>query len=373
MFPTNYKLRPEPPRYVCPVRDCQRLMDTTGSLIGHFAAKHCNSMFNDNQDGTLSLVAMYKNSRSSSGGIVVSRNPLPPDAPPPAEPSLPFVTAAQRRRRLELLERASAKPATTAPESPPLVTSDIAPRDAKGGTPTDACSHLGRLLSPEQRIPTRDDVHFMLHLPLRRALPRSWIQRYGRQVLSVAMYAAALAYLVGDEVMGSEACRRRSSSPLSDPCVGLPSSMPEPKRRCFSKLPTCVSCFYRSVVQRQRNMCTWALEASAARGTAAAEDGDGFAERVKAEAEVDKFQEPAVGAAQTPTAASARELRRKRSAVDLDAGASPAKSARLSAGAGESAGAAQELEEWEMAPGRVTEETGTESGCARPMMLPGRC
>ncbi|KAM4066364.1 hypothetical protein HRG_000473 [Hirsutella rhossiliensis] len=373
LFPTNYKLHPDPPQFICPVRDCRRLMRNMASLGGHFGAKHCYSKFNDNLDGTLSLVATYKNANSMSPAIIVSRNPLPPDAPPAAEPCLPIITAAQQRRRLELQLRSSAPAASpSAAPSParvpsPLVTSDIPAPAPEDGLPSDVCRYLHKFLPKKHAIPTRQDVRYMIHLPRRRSLPQSWLKRHRGERLDVPIYAAALAYLVGDEVTGPEACTLiYQAGRLSLPCVALPSSMPEPSKCAFFKLPTCIGCFYRSYMQRQRNICKWAVGASVGasveaglNGAAPEKTGPGLAEDSENEVEREETEEPTIDS-RARTLASTRQLRLKRPAADASVSPAP-KAIKLSVAAAERPEAMLEMEPWEMAPGRLTEENGTEN------------
>ncbi|PHH75370.1 hypothetical protein CDD83_4409 [Cordyceps sp. RAO-2017] len=262
IIPTNYQLQPEPPRYICPVRDCRRLMKNMVGLGGHFNAKHSHSTFNDNRDGTLSLVSTYRNLGAFSPAIVVSQNPLPPDAPPPIEPQLPTLTAYSKRKE-EVASPGLSTRSSATPALAPVVVSDIpppmpaAPGDAAS---SDVCRYLHSFLPADQAVPRRrDDVLYMMGLPQRRTLPPMWISYHRGIALSVAFYASALAYLVGDEITGSKACKRKalSTSRLSDRCIALPSVMPEMAKRAFHRAPTCVGCFYRNCVTRQRNDCDW--------------------------------------------------------------------------------------------------------------------
>lgn len=360
LFPTDYKLKPNPPRYICPVRDCRRLMGSMLALSSHFRAKHCSGKFNDNLDGTLSLVATYKNTNTGSPAIIVSRNPLTSDAPPAAEPSLPIITSGQQKRRLKLslpvqpVQPPGARP-TRVPT--PLITSHSAALAPKDGLPGDACRYLHGFLSREQTIPARDDVQHMMHLPLRRSLPQSWVKQHRGERLAVPVYAASLAYLVGDEITGLDACTRRHpyGGRLSLPCIALPSSMPELSRLAFGSMPTCIGCFYCSAMQRQKNKCKWLMEASSE-----ASLGEAASAKTEPGSEEEDGEKPATGSPRAPSLARTRSLSLKRPASDVTVGPAP-KAAKASMGPGERPEAMMEVELWEMAPGRLTEESGTES------------
>ncbi|CAK7208599.1 hypothetical protein SEUCBS140593_000227 [Sporothrix eucalyptigena] len=74
LFPDGYKLSKYPGLpWICPVRDCQRVMPGIQNLGAHFTTKHRYSKFNDNGDGTLSTVGRHSSIRS----IVVSQNVRP--------------------------------------------------------------------------------------------------------------------------------------------------------------------------------------------------------------------------------------------------------------------------------------------------------
>lgn len=206
LFPTNYALLPDDPRYICPVRDCRRLCDSLKSLGGHFSAKHCENRLNDNLDGTFSGVDRYKNASGGSPAIVGLRHPLPSNASPPAEPTPSF----SLKRRLD-----NGTPASAASSSAPTPQQDAsaAPPAARPDKPvrsdglmSDFCSYMDIVLGRKQRNPLRDDVDYLKELPRLRPLPHAFTQRHHEKLLSSKQYACALAYLVGDEVTGPKAC-----------------------------------------------------------------------------------------------------------------------------------------------------------------------
>ncbi|KAG8160388.1 hypothetical protein KVR01_009924 [Diaporthe batatas] len=89
LFPDGYQksTRFAGSSWICPVRSCRQVHKTAFSLGDHFKVKHKRFMFNDNMDGTLSVVGSYSK-RSQPGKhlpVVVSRRPLDPREPPMAE------------------------------------------------------------------------------------------------------------------------------------------------------------------------------------------------------------------------------------------------------------------------------------------------
>lgn len=65
LFPDGYKLSSYPKMpWVCPVRDCQRVLPAIVNLGSHFTRKHRHTLFNDNGDGTLSKVGTHPQMRA---------------------------------------------------------------------------------------------------------------------------------------------------------------------------------------------------------------------------------------------------------------------------------------------------------------------
>ncbi|KND92007.1 hypothetical protein TOPH_03317 [Tolypocladium ophioglossoides CBS 100239] len=382
IIPENYKLHDPPLRYICPVRDCRRLLKNMTALGGHFTAAHKGAKFNDNRDGTLTLVDTYKNLVGYSPGIVISQNPLPPNAPPPAEPSAPpwnnslkrggnpFEPLQGRRTPRYVIGASGIAVTPTHTSSPALKKTEVplpdAPRSVQGTD--DVIKYLHSFLAKTHTIPYRPDISFMQSLPRLRNLPTSWIKQHRGSHLPVGFYASALAYLTGDEITGAGACTQNMSH-LSDVCIALPSSLPKYARKEFTKLSTCVGCLYCSHLRRQRNSCDWANNRWSSSGSV----------------EQDKATSPAVvpSNASTPatastreatpstnaivrprTLASMREPRNKRPAPALPFGVSPApkvaKVSAVSTGQREDADL-DEMEPWEFAPGRMTDDTGSEN------------
>ncbi|KJZ73935.1 hypothetical protein HIM_06603 [Hirsutella minnesotensis 3608] len=390
VVPTNYELHPQPPHYICPVRDCRRLMKTMSSLGGHFSAKHCCKTFNDNLDGTLSFVSEYKKIGSRTcPGVVVSQNPLPPNAPPPVEPGLPFwKNLSQKQPSVEASTSSSGQSPTVEmgsaaqlneglqPDAVPTIVSDIAPLpDAH----RNACEYLQTLLSSRQPVPSRADIRAMIHLPMRRELPTIWINHHGGKTLEAPMFAAALAYTVGDEVTGPGACAKKylQAGRLSLKCVALPSSLSDRERQAFYKLTTCVGCFYRSYQQRQRNVCDWTDEGRADNTP----EGSGeiplpvfttaasatlppavSASKVttKEESRDSEREDSSAESSRIRTLASTRVPRKRAAPADPELPMRADKALKLSDPA-DRPEAISEMEPWEIAPGRIADEANGES------------
>ncbi|CAJ0541255.1 Ff.00g079590.m01.CDS01 [Fusarium sp. VM40] len=347
IIPPNYKLHDDPDlQFICPVRDCRRLFNGLKGLGGHFGAGHCLTTFNDNGDGTLTKVGTYqRNGPGGTPGIVVSRNPLPPDAPPPVDPGLStFASAHQIRmsRAVEMVKKTTRLQGSTSQSPTPPVLSD----------PT-IKSYLHQYLSPAQRTHRREDITFMLALPRKRDLPESWKQIHRGGNLDVNHYACALAYLTGRVVTGSEQCianTTRPSSRLSEHCIALPSSMPLSAKQAFSTLESCVGCRYWCHHQRRSNGCDWCPEPKRGRGTSGGSARSSSSEvsqgtDIDIEDVVEEPMEP-VEPVQEPKRA------KRRSSIQNTQVTMREYSIGI-AGRPSQAGVELEMEDWEVAPGRM--------------------
>lgn len=77
--------------WVCAVRSCRQCYKNPAGIANHARFTHKKAMFNDNMDGTVSLVGSYsqRNAAGHYPPVVVSRRPLDPKEPPMREPCLP--------------------------------------------------------------------------------------------------------------------------------------------------------------------------------------------------------------------------------------------------------------------------------------------
>ncbi|KAJ4251936.1 hypothetical protein NW762_011236 [Fusarium torreyae] len=363
VIPPNYKLHDDPDlQFVCPVRDCRRLFSGLKGLGGHFGAGHCSTTFNDNGDGTLSKVGSYqKNGPGNTPGIVVSRNPLPPDAPPPADPGLSMFSTFQQNRNSRAAESLERKlstrlhETTSQPQTPPVRTADVK-------------SYLHDFLSPAQKAHQREDINFMLTLPRKRALPEAWVTTHRGSNVDVNHYACALAYLTGRVVTGSEQCTATGTFPsarLSQPCVALPSGMPTSAKQAFSTLESCVGCRYWCHLQRRSNGCDWCPEPKLGRGasTGSARSPSG-SDEMNQEMDVDDKKEadsePIVGTV-TETVHEPKRAKRRPSVHTGQITMSDQSTVGIVGRPGQMGGVELEMEDWEIAPGRMKDESSSDN------------
>ncbi|KAF4336470.1 hypothetical protein FBEOM_9678 [Fusarium beomiforme] len=351
LIPANYQLHNDPNLpYICPVRDCRKVFGKLASLGGHFGAGHCSSTFNDNGDGTLSKVGSYQ--RGVSGGmpgIVVSRNPLPPNALPPAEPGLSVFASFQQSR----MSRAAEEKKMTRSQDPTY-------QSRAPFQDSDVKSYLHQLLSPAQISHHREDVDFMLTLPRRRDLPESWKLTHRGSNLGIAHYACAVAYLTGKAVTGGEQCTARIAQPsarLSQPCIALPPGMPQSAKEAFSALETCVGCRYWSHLHRLSNGCDWCPEPKLGRGSDSSRSSSTGDFNPQTEMELDRLDEEEPG-----VMAEVKPKRKKRRSSGNDSFSMRDRTAvGIISAPGQMGGVELEMEDWEVAPGRMTDESSSDN------------
>ncbi|CAM1507854.1 Fc.00g047020.m01.CDS01 [Cosmosporella sp. VM-42] len=378
LIPANYKLHDDPETpCICPVRDCRRLFPGIKGLGGHFGAGHCFTTLNDNGDGTLSKVGTYnKHSTRGSPAIIISQNPLPPDAPPMADPGIPYQAANNKRaasssapRTSETGQREASRESTRTSSSSNIFQS------------SQIVEYLHKFLNPLQKSFRREDIQIMIRLPRQRDLPQSWIDAHQSTQIDVTQYSCAIAYLVGKEVTGSAACiaytrhNPRPTARLSSPCIALPHNVYATAKNQFSPVETCVGCRYWAHLQRRSISCDWAGVSLKPRGSAfprtstptsgsASVSVTEEAGNVSEPMEVDK---PEPEQLTMEERRAKRELRRERKEERRKRRylASVSKEQQTFSGAAvqptQLSGVDLEMEEWEVAPGRMKNDDSSEN------------
>ncbi|KAG4277272.1 hypothetical protein FPRO04_07569 [Fusarium proliferatum] len=336
LIPANYKLHDDPVLpYICPVRDCRRVFSKLIGLGGHFGAGHCSTTFNDNGDGTLTKVGNYqKDGPGGTPGIVVSRNPLPPDAPPPVDPGLSVFASFQQNRvsRAAEQERKTTR-SQDSPYRPAVQESEVK-------------QYLHQHLSPAQKSHQREDINFMLTLPRIRELPEGWKHTHRGSNLDITHYSCAVAYLVGTCVVGSEQCTANTTRPsarLSQPCVRLPIGMSATAKQAFSTLESCVGCRYWCHLQRRSNGCDWCPEPKLGRGSASSRSSSS---ELNPPMDLDDSE-----GVDTMTEVQPKRKKRRSSGNDV-----AIRDQTVATGRPEM-GVELEMEDWEVAPGRIKDES----------------
>ncbi|KAI1761894.1 hypothetical protein GGR53DRAFT_449964 [Hypoxylon sp. FL1150] len=75
--------------WICPVRSCRNIFAKLGGLGSHFVRMHNASLFNDNGDGTLSIIGKAERVAGKMSASVASKKPLDPKEASMVKPSLP--------------------------------------------------------------------------------------------------------------------------------------------------------------------------------------------------------------------------------------------------------------------------------------------
>ncbi|KAF4429721.1 hypothetical protein CFRS1_v011976 [Colletotrichum fructicola] len=85
LLPTGYTLHSDPEYpFICPDRVCRSIFRSIQGLGKHFGARHRNTMYNDNLDGTVSAVSFFDiPGTTRASPVIVSRNPLQAITTPP--------------------------------------------------------------------------------------------------------------------------------------------------------------------------------------------------------------------------------------------------------------------------------------------------
>ncbi|OBR11332.1 hypothetical protein CH63R_03628 [Colletotrichum higginsianum IMI 349063] len=244
-------------------------------------AKHRSCKFNDNLDGTLSFVDYYKKAGARyTPPIVVSQKPLRGDEPPMPEP-VPRLATATRPLSLKAMitsphqirmptvpmYQAASNPSLPVPPSstqnePPYSIPSSQPNPSGLDSP-DLLTYLTSHLSPAYKLPTeRPDIKALLKLPRRRSLPQAWRLKYtGVGHLAPLASVALLIYLTGDEApVPCTVCHGQganSSENFLQPCMALPAAAPPFLKEIGNR--ACAGCQWRSNFRREKNNCSFLL------------------------------------------------------------------------------------------------------------------
>ena len=334
-FPTSYEPHVDAVRrFVCPVRDCRRVLGNVERLAGHMRAGHCKTAFNDNLDGTLSKVGKFENPGGTAPPVVVSQNPLSPDATPPAEPMEPDWV-----RRENLLRHPGPRTVLVLDDDSRLENVVNFLEFAESDSPL---SHLMAFLSPRQQIPQRADVKMLSQLPRLRDLPTSWLEEHAATAIKPLNFVCALAYMTGEEVAAHKgACKRDYgwAGRLSEVCV-------RPPEDTFSTKLTCVGCRYASTIQKTSNTCHWTGKRSISEIRAEHD----AARRAMDQQEMDRELE------QARRDRAQREQAQDQPITQPQLEATPSVQIQPL-----SFGEDLDMEVWEVAPGRITEKESGDS------------
>ena len=229
--------------WVCPMRDCRVLARALLGLANHFKTAHKNLRLNDNLDGTFSKVGTH----GSSSAIIVSKDPLGPDALPPATPRLPMGVPCEfdADRKFARMPAAAVQTETAPAEQIPSPNVSSFNQSLPISDPNGLWAHICAVLGQDLPVPASEPHRILLHQPLERvlgfndALDHDLNNMTERQALSLLIQVTGLVR--GTPCSGC----RRDGSPFHL-CVSLPESL---ARKLNFELGTqkysCACCFFR--------------------------------------------------------------------------------------------------------------------------------
>ncbi|KAK0629327.1 hypothetical protein B0T17DRAFT_183052 [Bombardia bombarda] len=243
LVPEDYKLDYTIPGrpFICPIRSCRIACMSKKGLAKHFhnTESHTNVALNDNLDGTFSIVDSHTRERPAT--IVVSQNPLDPNEPPKAKPSLPPKLAKRSDHFPEVADLGS-------PREPSLDLTNLFPVRTLPTDPSSDPDSLWRhITSHIKDIPpyqSHEGIQYLLRLPhLRNLRP---IRRLTSD-LNVRQVAAVIIQATGQERDKPCTSCRRAGGPF-DGCVN--SSVADGiklKGLLGSYSRACANCLYNTV------------------------------------------------------------------------------------------------------------------------------
>ncbi|KAK4234912.1 hypothetical protein C8A03DRAFT_18267 [Achaetomium macrosporum] len=348
LLPTGYQLDYAIPGrpWICPVRTCRKVFGSRRTLGYHFERAHYANTLNDNGDGTFSVKGVYnQNDRRAGiawGGkilikappIVVSKEPLDGSSPIP-NPQLPSYLAAK-------------PPPLDAEEKEAGIATEKTP---EYGDPDELWAYLRPYVTTYKKIPANSVIRQLLTLPRRRDVQftrgRSFIDRAWRDI------AAMIMHVTGDEV--SRICGRcREGKGLFPGCVVLPESAPPEVRQCY---PCCANCVYQG-----RKLGCSLLKRTQLSHQEDTLPANGNLPPVE-EVEADGHEPAGLGQAdtghnkrlRTRTMREQPRLRTRSSLPSVRSSGHPAPSSLISQGNFQAPDGLLEMEDWEVAPGRIRE------------------
>lgn len=268
LFPDGYKKCTEIPNHpwICPVRSCRLTYKTHLGLFNHFKFTHRKAMFNDNMDGTLSLVGSYtqKNESGMSPAVVVSKRPVDPTEPPMLEPSIPVKQ--QRREQRESMSLMTALSATNSteggivrtdltPVSPELPQNPSPPGNADPGSSEKMWEYIRPFLTVHDSIPVINWVRHVIHLPRVRDI--KWNEERNKEFPYRDSHprdiTALIVYATGIEAPSPCAFCADGKGPF----VGCIMISPRASEESKAAVLACANCYYHC----GQSQCTHNIEA----------------------------------------------------------------------------------------------------------------
>lgn len=343
----------------------------------------------------------YNNSGGRSVPIIVSTEPPDPNELPPVRPSIPeWVSQIQNRSKKHTRRRRTSARKHVSDRGKRAGLDELGDRKSvvadDAATPklprTPVIDYLMKHFGPQLQIPDKGAMMGLLHLPRRRDLPPDWGRHYKVTIWGPpAVYSVAL-YLTGDISKDGPCQVCASGNGVWRQCVVAPKAAPLLRAKCKG---TCAGCWFRSNNRRHRNICSFLPESmngddptgpdvltdagvDSAAASASAPASASASTPVPASASVAASAAAPSASANAPppeSTGSGRPIRSTRLArletsnSDVTSVASPRRApltssqkpswpdSAINPGSSVMSADMLEMEDWEVAPGRIRDET----------------
>ncbi|KAH8645437.1 hypothetical protein BX600DRAFT_478123 [Xylariales sp. PMI_506] len=271
LIPPEYQPYPSPETpWICPVRSCRALCSTLRGLGAHFNRKHRRELFNDNEDGTFSVIKRREANGNPMPAAVSTRRPLDPKEPPIREPThlIPQSRSAPRRSDFGANPNAFSSQARdrvqsmrssliSVPKSP-MDPSDLGSiEDNNAAMVTWKLVHSYLSTTPFSPIPFKGYVRELLPLPRVRdicfnpsSMGREFFESRPQDI------SAMLIQLTG--VAPPKPCTRCQQ--LKGPFSGCIVISPDAPLHVRKNVTACGNCFYKGNQTNCRDLTRWHLK-----------------------------------------------------------------------------------------------------------------
>lgn len=362
LLPDGYELDNKDPLrpWTCPVADCNNpgAFTRRQDLRFHFARKHYAAMLNDNNDGAFEIIGYYDENRVLGNGGTFPSHP----------PSLPVVVSQSgwkapgnsdvpslRPRRAKAAEDAEEE--VSRPMSEAAILSAMTPEDARRARAM--WDYIRPYLHSTKTIPASGHVKELLPLPRVRDLKwnpnciQGFVERVPRDV------SCMIIQVTGEEAPAPCTECVKGKNPFDGCVVIARDANPDVRSRMIS----CANCNYHGL-QNRCSIKQWVMDREQPeyppyynpKAKKAAEK-DGETSKVPSPARASRASSFALPALPQPSGsgggrpvAISRSLRPRQSEPQADAAGT---SALISVGQVAAADEMLDMEEWEIAPGRI--------------------
>ncbi|KAF7516215.1 hypothetical protein G7054_g14249 [Neopestalotiopsis clavispora] len=347
LLPSGYQLYEDPVTpWICPIRSCRLLFSRLEGLGGHFNSKHRAVELHDNKDGTFSIERSYSRD-GRTPAIVLSKGPLDPLEPEMPEPTLPVSKLgkkgpAQAKNNNTVVKKSSKRrrPSSQVAELNSLAKASTIehpriPAESRVVTTwkTLVWPHLQN--TPSSPIPSTGYVPSLLPLPIKRSLVFNkdapvYFERKTQDI------SALIIQITGAEA--PEPCARCSEG--RGPFSGCIVVSPDAPVQVRNQVTSCANCFYKGNQSRCSGLVEWHKK-----------------RHKEPNQELQETQEITSQAEDVVVDSSVEEStprRSKRTVKDVVADLGKTATSQSEPDS------ASEMSEWEIAPGRIRDETAPE-------------